>query len=387
MKASWVPWALAGGSAVAVGFARFGYALILPAMQADMHLSYAQAGWLNTTNSIGYLIGALLTVYFVSRLGNRRLFIGGIILTALTVLACGLTRDFQLLALLRFLSGLSGAGTFICGGVLAGVLGMRAILIFFSGGGIGMLLTGSTLPWLFEFAGTAGWPLAWLAIGGICMPLSLASIWATREIAEPSSMQTSAAWDWRRSLAALAAYFLFGLGYIAYMTFIVAWLKASLTMTISLASATSVMWCILGAATLIAPILWRRVFNGRSDGKPMALTLIVLTLGAAIPLMIPDIGGAWLSALLMGASVFMVPSAITSFIKINFARPAWGHAMAVATTLFALGQAIGPVAAGWVSDLSGSLDTGLAISAGILTAAALIAFIQKPVRSPDSQTD
>ncbi|OYV42518.1 MAG: hypothetical protein B7X10_06615, partial [Burkholderiales bacterium 21-58-4] len=153
MKATQAPWALAGGSAVAVGFARFAYALILPAMQTDMHLNYAQAGWLNTTNSIGYLLGALLTIYFVARLGNRSLFIGGIVLTTLSVLACGLTRDFQLLALFRFLSGLGGAGTFICGGVLAGVVGMRAIVIFFSGGGIGMLLTGATLPWLFEASG------------------------------------------------------------------------------------------------------------------------------------------------------------------------------------------------------------------------------------------
>jgi MFS family permease len=307
------------------------------------------------------------------------LFIGGIVLTTLTVLACGLTRDFQLLALFRFLSGLGGAGTFICGGVLAGVLGMRAIVIFFSGGGIGMLLTGATLPWLFESAGATAWPLAWLAIGGICVPLSIASVWAAREIAEPSSAQISATWDWGRSLATLSAYFLFGLGYIAYMTFIVAWLKASHTIAISLASATSVMWCILGAATLAAPRLWRRVFDGRSDGKPMGLALTMVALSAGIPLLVPNIGGAWCSALLMGASVFMVPSAVTSFVKISFARSAWGHAMAVATTLFALGQAIGPVATGWISDLSGSLSTGLGVSVGILMAAALIAFIQKPI--------
>ncbi|MBV6273789.1 YbfB/YjiJ family MFS transporter [Alcaligenaceae bacterium CGII-47] len=379
MRAAWAPWALAGGSAVAVGFARFGYALILPAMQTDMHLSYAQAGWLNTANSIGYLLGAVLTIYFVARLGNRALFISGIILTTLALLACGLTQDFQLLALYRFLSGLGGAGTFICGGVLAGVLSMRAIVIFFSGGGIGMLLTGVTLPWLFESAGPIAWPVAWLAIGAVCVPLSIVSIWASRGITEPSSLQILAIWDWRRSLAALSAYFLFGLGYIAYMTFIVAWLKSSHASTIKLATATSVMWTILGVATLAAPTLWRRIFNGRRDGQPMGLALATVALGAAIPLFIPNIGGAWASALLMGASVFMVPSAVTSFIKANLAKPAWGHAMAVATTLFALGQAIGPVAAGWISDLSGSLSTGLAVSAAILMIGALIAFVQKPI--------
>ena len=44
MRPAALAWALSGGSAVAVGFARFGYALILPAMRADLQLNYAQAG-------------------------------------------------------------------------------------------------------------------------------------------------------------------------------------------------------------------------------------------------------------------------------------------------------------------------------------------------------
>src|SRR5690606_26487668 len=129
-----------------------------------------------TANSLGYLFGALLTIYFVSKLGNRTLFTGGIILTTLSLLANGMTHDFQLLTLFRFLAGFGAAGTFICGGVLSGVLGTRAIVIFFSGGGVGMLLTGAVLPWLFDLAGPVAWPWAWIATGAICIPLSLAAI-------------------------------------------------------------------------------------------------------------------------------------------------------------------------------------------------------------------
>lgn len=178
-------WALSGAAAVSVGFARFGYALILPAMQADLNLSYAEAGWLNTANSLGYLAGALLTLLLVGRIGNRRLFVVGLVLTTLALLGNGLTHDFVLLTLYRFLAGLGAAGAFICGGVLSGVLGTRAIVVFFSGGGMGMLLTGALLPWLFEWRGPAAWPMAWVGCAAVCAPLSLAAMAALKGIAVP----------------------------------------------------------------------------------------------------------------------------------------------------------------------------------------------------------
>ncbi len=379
MKPALIPWALSGGAAVSVGFARFGYALILPAMKTDLGLNYAQAGWLNTANALGYLLGSLLTIYFVGRLGNRRLFIAGLWLTMLALLSNGLTHDFSLLTICRFLAGFGAAGVFICGGVLSGVRGTRAIVIFFSGGGVGLLATGAILPWLFELGGAASWPWAWIAIAAICLPLSMAAISAAKAIAEPSGAGASAAWPWRSCVPELTAYFMFGTGYIAYMTFIVAWLRLSHIQSMPMAAITSVMWTLLGAMTLVAPLLWRRLFNGRRDGLPMAASISVLAVGAALPLALHNIIGVWASAALVGSSVFMVPAAVTGFVKTNLPKPAWGNAMAVATSLFAIGQAIGPVAAGWISDVSGSLSTGLAVSAGILIAGALAAFIQKPL--------
>ncbi|MFV0283083.1 MAG: YbfB/YjiJ family MFS transporter [Castellaniella sp.] len=379
MKPSSVVWALSGGSAVAVGFARFGYALVLPSMQADLQLNYAQAGWLNTVNALGYLLGAALAIYFVARLGNRRLFIWGMVLTTLSVLASGLTHDFFWLSVFRFVSGLGGAGAFVCGGVLAGVLGTRAIVIFFSGGGLGTLLTGAVLPWLFEWHGAAVWPLAWIAMGAVCLPLSIAAILSVRAIAEPSSRQVRASWPWRRCLPVLVAYFIFGLGYIAYMTFMVAWVREHASGTAGPAMIISVMWVLLGAMTLLAPLLWARLFDGRRDGLPMGAALFVLMAGAALPLMLPNLAGIWLSAALVGSSVFMVPSAVTGFVKNNLDRPAWGNAMAVATSLFAIGQTVGPAACGWISDRAGSLSFGLAVSAVVLLVSCLLALRQKPL--------
>ena len=41
------------GGAVALGFARFAYALLLPAMRADLHWSFTLSGAMNAANALG----------------------------------------------------------------------------------------------------------------------------------------------------------------------------------------------------------------------------------------------------------------------------------------------------------------------------------------------
>ena len=60
------------GPAVALGFGRFAYALLLPPMRADLGWSFAQAGALNTANAAGYLIGALVAAPSESGWATRR---------------------------------------------------------------------------------------------------------------------------------------------------------------------------------------------------------------------------------------------------------------------------------------------------------------------------
>src|SRR5690606_1685344 len=259
------------------------------------------------------------------------------------------------------LAGVGAAGAFICGGVLAGVLGTRAIVIFFSGSGIGMLSTGALLPWLFQVAGPAAWNWAWLAMGLVCIPFTIFSLLAAQQIEEPNLPGKRAEWNWRPCIPEFIGYFLFGLGYIAYITFIIAWLAQNPVSGMSAAAVTSIMWSVLGSMTLLAPIVWQRVFTGRADGFAMAATMAVLSVGAALPLLAPSILGLWMSAALFGSSVFMVPAAATSFIKVNLPRGAWGSGLAVVTSLFAIGQTIGPVGAGWISDYWGNLSVGLGV--------------------------
>ena len=93
----WVVVGLAMGPAVALGLARFAYALLLPAMRADLGWNFAEAGAMNAANAAGYLAGALVAALTARWAGDTLLFAVSLLLTAITVAASGLTADFALL--------------------------------------------------------------------------------------------------------------------------------------------------------------------------------------------------------------------------------------------------------------------------------------------------
>jgi MFS family permease len=385
----WIAFVLSFGPTVSNSFARFAYALVLPAMREDLAIDWSQAGTLGTTNAIGYLLGAVLARAVVRRIGNRRIFAAGMVLTALALLATGLSRDLALLNIWRLIAGVGGAWVFICGGALSGNIfpgepqrATTTIAIYFAGGGFGLVLCGLTLPGLLEAKGVQAWPLAWQAMGIAALLMALASILAAWRIEEPGqspALASSGSGPQGSALRLLpaqaCAYACFGLGYIGYMTFVVAWVRAhdgstALVMT---------LWCALGLATLAAPRLWAGPCERWLGGRPMAAVMATLATAALLPLLSVSPMAMVLSAILFGASMFSAPSAVSSLIKHALPKSHWGEAMASFTVVFGLSQIVGPVAIGEVADLTGSLRPGLLVSGLVLAAGALIALAQRPV--------
>jgi predicted MFS family arabinose efflux permease len=376
----WVVAALSLGPAVANSFARFAYALLLPAMRAELGLNYSQAGSLNTANALGYLAGALFTVGYVSRLGNRRLFCIGMVVTALALVGSGLAGGFVPQLYLRALAGIGGAIAFICGAVLASnvfadrpELSSSATAVYFGGAGAGILLSGAGIPWLLAVAGDDAWRGAWLAIGATSILFAVLAIQAARRIKEPSTGARKSPWQMGAFHAALGSYFLFGVGYIAYMTFVVAWMVSHGASALDVA----LTWGTLGVATMLAPIGWRVPRSRWYAARTLAATGAILSVGAAIPLFSTSLPAMILSALLFGAAMFTTPTAVTDLVKSSLPKTAWGPAVAVFTVVFAIGQAIGPVLSGWLADVTHSLDAGLAGSVVILLAASAVAMSQR----------
>ncbi|MEN9316031.1 MAG: hypothetical protein RIS35_2424, partial [Pseudomonadota bacterium] len=100
------------------------------------------------------------------------------------------------------------------------------------------------------------------------------------------------------------------------------------------------------------------------------------------PLVRAEFGWMIVSALLFGAGMFSVPISVTAMVARALPKPAWGSGMATFTIVFGAGQVIGPVATGWLADLTGSLRPGLGASVAVLALGAMIAMLQRDVARP-----
>ena len=377
---------LALGLTVTNGFARFAYGLILPAMKSEMGWNYAQAGWLNTANALGYIIGAILTMILIRNVSPARLFAFGLITTTLALLATGLNANMSWQTLWRILAGVFGAMSFSTAGALTAMLfpnepkknALAIAILFGSGGGLGIVLAGASLPLMLEKLGPSAWSTAWILLGIISLLFLPLGLWAASQVRSPVQSKTSTIpLPLSQMIPELAGYAGFGLGYIVYLTFLSAWM----TDHAASASFITLIWVILGLSICFSPIIWGPILTRYSSGLPLALILTCIAIGSALPVLLNNTITLLISALVFGLSVFMAPGAVTSFTRQNLPPQSWARAMSLFTVVFAIAQTMGPYGAGLVGDIFNDIGVSLLVAAGLLLAGALIALQQKPLKN------
>ena len=283
----------------------------------------------------------------------------------------------------------TGAAAFVSGGALSAnvVVGRpqfssTTTAIYFAGGGVGFILCGVAIPLLLDASGPSAWPQAWIWMGVAGVAMCAICAWAAMQIDEPNIETPSASNDSLATSqgvkhlgAGLIAYALFGLGYIAYMTFVIAWMRDHGAGT----GQVIAVWCAFGVASLLGPWLWRGPLQTWLPAQMMAAAIAMLAVGALLPLLHAGSVSLFASAVLFGTSMWNIPGSVTNLAKRALPKQAWGSAVATFTIVFSMGQIIGPVATGWLADQFGSLRIGLAPAVGVLAVGALIALVQRDV--------
>jgi predicted MFS family arabinose efflux permease len=366
--------ALAGSIALAaaLGIGRFVYTPILPPMVEALGFTKSTAGLIASANFLGYLIGALLVASPIFGGSQRVWLLGALVMSAITTGAMGLTNSVALFVGLRFVGGVASAFVLVLTSALvlqrlaaSGRAGLSALC--FAGVGIGIAVSAMLVAAMLR-AGQ-NWQSLWLASGA----LSLVAAIVAGVLLRPGSVLARRNEEEKRPatrnlIRLIAAYGLFGFGYVITATFLVAIVRTTPTIR----SLEPIIWLVFGFAAAPSVALWTRIARSLSASGGFALACLIEAIGVAASVVWQTEVGIFLSAVLVGGT-FMGLTALGLIQARTLAAGDPRRVLAHMTGAFGTGQIIGPAFAGVLSDQLGSFTVPSIIAVVALIVAAFLA--------------
>jgi len=373
---------------VGLGIGRFAYSLVLPDMRETLHWSYSAAGFMNTINAAGYLAGALMASRLIRRFGWSATVRGGTLACLVSLAMCAMTGNFLVLSLARMLAGLGAAAGFVGGGALAAIVAQsrpeRAnflLSLFYAGPGLGILASGLIAPFTLQAFGPGSWWIVWWAMAGLAAVLTAPLMLTRLDVSAGITDAGATGFAIRPVAIYLAGYFLFGAGYIAYMTFMIAYVRDAGGGP----AAQAAFWSLIGLSAFVTPWVWRGVLALNRGGLATAIILGVNAVGAGLPILGHSTALLATSAVVFGVAFFAVVGSTTAFVRFNYPPQAWPTAIAAMTIAFGIGQTLGPIVVGAITDALGSLTYALNVSAAMLALGAVLAGVQGKVKRANGE--
>jgi predicted MFS family arabinose efflux permease len=364
---------------VGLGIGRFAYALVLPDMRDTLHWSYSAAGFMNTINAAGYLTGALMASRLIRRFGWSVAVRGGTLACLVSLAICAMSGNFVVLSLARLVAGLGAAAGFVGGGALAATIAHSRpewanflLSLYYAGPGLGIVASGLVAPFTLQVFGPGSWWIVWWAMTLLGAAMTVPLLLTRFDVHAGMTQAGTSRFAVRPVLIYLAGYFLFGAGYIAYMTFMIAYVRDAGGGP----AAQAAFWSLIGLSAFATPWVWRRVLALDRGGLATTIILGVNATGASLPIFGHSVALLAISALVFGVAFFAVVGSTTAFVRFNYPPQAWPTAIAAMTISFGIGQTLGPIAVGAVTDALGSLSYALNVSAAMLALGAMLAAFQ-----------
>ncbi|WP_244146596.1 YbfB/YjiJ family MFS transporter [Paraburkholderia sp. BCC1876] len=409
--------------AVALGIGRFAFTPLLPLMlhgsaYGQPQIDIQHGGWLASFNYAGYFVGAVACAA-LRRVEAARMVRAGLVLTVLLTLAMGVTSQFWVWAVVRFIAGAVSAWTF----VFASQWGLRRLHelgahgwggVIYTGPGVGIAGTGL----LVSAAGGLGPTVGWIGFGLIAAVLSVV-VWSVfggasdGGAANAGPRQGAAAADAAAARAATAdaatervvtegaasqhaatqaaatqhaaaqrpttqplttrvphradAFWLVllygvpGFGYIITATFLPVIARHALPGS----SWPDLFWPMFGLALIVGALLAARLPLHWDNRTLLAGCYVLQACGIALGIVWPTAGGFSLGSILIGLPF----TAITLFAMREARHLRGDHAaglMGYATAAYGIGQIIGPLVAAPIAEHTGSFSLALWLAAGAL---------------------
>ena len=334
---------------------------ILPMMQEE-GLSLSEGGWLAAANYLGYLAGALSTIWL--RLNASVAIRAALLAIGLSTLAMGLVDGFASWLALRALAGVASAWVlvFVSAWTLERLAEKRRPQlagVLYAGVGTGVAAAG--IFCLLVVRADA----SWIGLGAIAL-VAAGATWPA------FSFQHGARGEKRTDAPSggwllILCYGAYGFGYIVPATFLPAMARQIVADPPAFGSAWPVLGIAAAGSTLIASRL-----GATNPRRVWVICMLLLALGVAAPLLVPGLAGILLSAVLVGATFVTITLA-----GMQEARRIYGAAarpvMAAMTAAFAVGQLIGPVLVALAQEIpQGFTIVLVTATAGLLVSAAAL---------------
>jgi len=367
--------------AVAMGVGRFAFTPLLPLMQADAGLTLTEGSWLAFSNYLGYLLGALATVWL--RTPPHIMVRTGLVATGVLTIAVGFSHGFGAWWLLRFASGLASAWVL----VYASAMTLERLMLARAGqlfgvvfGGVGAGIAATGLACLALSAAGFDSSAIWIAFGVASLAAS-AACWTTfrptSPIMAPQRGEARKGAGGRWGLAEwtlITAYGLYGFGYIIPGTF----LPVIARDLLGGAFASGWFWPMFGAAAFAGTLLTGLV-SVAGQRTALVACYFVEALGVIVPVILADAIGLALGSLMLGFA-FVAITMLT--LREARALSASRHLdaaplMGALTAAFGLGQLAGPPFAGLVVVQLGGFGPSLAVAAAGLAAGGVALWIMR----------
>ncbi len=362
-----------------LGIARFAYTPLLPIMQQQAGLGILEGGWLATINFMGYLCGAIIASLISNLVIKDRLYRIGLVVAVLSTAGMGLTDNFWLWSMFRFLAGLSSAaGMLIGSGLILNWLirhNYRSELgIHFSGVGLGIVLCAIAVELMTPYF---DWSQQWLLLT-LLGSLILIPAWAWLPPPNTSTLTNSGTTmvDAPPSRAFLSllmvSYFCAGVGYVVTTTFIV----AIIDQLPGLEGKGTWTFMVIGLAAAPSAILWDLFARRFGNLNALLCASVLQVVGILLPVIGTSLTLTMIGSILFGGTVIgMVSLVLTMAGRYYPTRPA--KMMGKMTLSYGVAQIISPAIIGLLAERNGNYNDGLYLAAAMMMLGSVLLLMLK----------
>ncbi|WP_100399992.1 MFS transporter [Bacillus sp. FJAT-44742] len=370
-----------------LGFGRFSFGAILPFMREGLHFDYRETGFIASSIFLGYLLSVTSVGYFVIRFQAKRVIIVSLLLIGLAMIVTANASSFVQAYIGCFFIGVGSGGAYVPS---LGLIGqwfspkMRGMVmgIVMAGAGFGIVFSGIVVPVIVEIADGSGWRLSWYILSTTVIiiavlhalflrntpsDINLSPIASRKEKKNPADregaeevLKTDTVYRNKTLWFIGILYFLWGIAYLIFSTFLVDYLIVDRGFT---SSQAGLFFAAAGAASIVSGFIWGSVSDKIGRMPALAFVYFIQFFMLVFLSISTHSGLILVQVLLYGITLWGVPTIMNAsagdYVRVKFVPVAMGFI----TLLFSIGQLISPIITGFLIDFTQSYLSAFLLSA------------------------